>query len=158
MAGGTGGGGGEGAIFAVFFAPFHFFVAALAEAFDGGGEDAFGFFRLGVVFESEGVLVGGAAVATLPAHILGAVGWEGWVGRWGDECVVVVRGGLDWCARVGLCLNDDIALSVRRDTSGKRAAQWVGPGLGGRVGHARMMRGVGERLDGKERCRGGEAR
>ena len=65
MARGTGRGGGERAVLAVLFAPFHFFVAALAEAFDGGGQDAFGFFRLGVVFEGEGVLVRGAAVAAL---------------------------------------------------------------------------------------------
>lgn len=68
VAGGAGRGRGEGAVLSVFFAPFHFLVAALTEPFDGGGEDAFRFFALGVVPKGEGVLVGGAAVATLSAH------------------------------------------------------------------------------------------
>lgn len=90
MAGGAGGGGGEGAVLAVFFPPFDFFVAALAEAFDGGGEDAFRFFAFGVMFEGEGVLVRGAAVAALPAHL--CCGWGGWRGDGrvgGDEFVVL---------------------------------------------------------------------
>jgi len=70
VARGTGRGGGERAVLAVLFAPFHFFVAALAEAFDGGGQDAFGFFRLRVVFEGEGVLVRGAAVAALRCPLI----------------------------------------------------------------------------------------
>lgn len=79
VAGGAGRRRGEGTVLPVLFSPLDFFVAALAEAFDGGGEDALSFFRLGIVSEGEGVLVRGAAVASLPAHVY--CGGEGVVGE-----------------------------------------------------------------------------